>query len=51
MSKGYKELLRRAKEMKVSNIEELEDLVHDCRETITGADFECVRKELKLKRF
>ncbi len=51
MSKGFKELLRLAKEENVTTYDQLQDLVYKCNNEITGADFECVRKRLKIKMF
>jgi len=51
MSEGYKELLKKAKAASVETIEELEDVVYDCENVITGADLECVRQKLKISRF
>ena len=51
MSPGYKELLKRAKASRVETYEELQDLVYECENTITGADVECVRQYLKIKMF
>jgi hypothetical protein len=51
MSKGFKELLKLAKANGVKTYDELADLVHSCSNEITGADFECVRQQLKIKMF
>ena len=51
MSKGFKELLKLAKAARVSTYDELQDLVYQCNNEITGADFECVRQVLKIKMF
>lgn len=48
MSEGFKELLRLAKEKQIKNYDNLRDLVYECSNEITGADFECVRKRLKI---
>jgi hypothetical protein len=51
MSKGFKELLKLAKASKVKTYDELSDLTHQCINEITGADFECVRQQLKISMF
>jgi hypothetical protein len=51
MSEGFKELLKLAKASRVSTIDELEGLVSECQNEITGSDFECVRQQLKIKMF
>ena len=51
LSKGYKELLKLAKAKNVKTIEELEEIVYDCKEEISGGDFESVKTTLKIKRF
>ena len=51
MSEGFKELLKLAKLERVKNFDELQDLVFQCKNEITGADFECVREKLKIKMF
>lgn len=51
MTKGFKELLKRAKAAGVETYEELESLVHECNNEITGADFTSVRQVLKIKLF
>jgi hypothetical protein len=51
MSEGFKELLKLAKERGVETYDELSDVVYDCKNEITGADFECVRQKLKIKMF
>lgn len=51
MSEGFKELLKLAKEERVKTFDELQDLVFQCKNEITGADFECVREKLKIKMF
>lgn len=48
---GHKELLKLAKERKVKTIEELQELVYECTNEVTGADFENVKNQLKIKRF
>ena len=48
MTKGFKELLAKAKKAGVTSFDELEDLVYSCQNEITGADFECVRQRLKI---
>ena len=49
MSKGFKELLKLAKAAKVTTYDELERLVDECTNEITGADFTSVRQALKIK--
>jgi len=51
MSEGFKELLKLAKAAKVKTYDELQDVVYDCKNEITGADLECVRQQLKIKMF
>ena len=51
MSEGFKELLKLPKASRVSTIDELKDLVSECQNEITGADFDCVRQKLKIKMF
>jgi len=51
MSEGFKELLKLAKSLKVKTYDELQDLVYQCENEITGADVECVRQKLKIKMF
>lgn len=51
MTKGFKELLKLAKSAKVKTYDELQELVYQCENEITGADFECVRQTLKIKMF
>jgi hypothetical protein len=51
MSEGFKELLKLAKAERVKTYNELQDLVYECKNEITGADFECVRQQLKIKMF
>jgi hypothetical protein len=51
MSEGFKELLKLAKQSGVKTYDELSDLVSDCTNEITGADFESVRARLKIKMF
>jgi hypothetical protein len=51
MSKGFKELLKLAKAAKCKTYDELQNLVYNCANEITGADFECVRQQLKIKMF
>jgi hypothetical protein len=51
MSEGFKELLKLAKSAGVKTYDELQNLVYECKHEITGADFECVRQELKIKMF
>ena len=48
MSEGFKELLKLAKAERVKTFSELHDLVFQCKNEITGADFECVRERLKI---
>jgi hypothetical protein len=51
MSEGFKELFKLAKSRKVKTYNDLQDLVYECKNEITGADFECVRQQLKIKMF
>jgi|LakMenEpi03Aug12_release.lakeMendotaPanAssembly.Ray.scaffolds.fasta_scaffold1016304_3 hypothetical protein len=51
MTKGFKELLAKAKWAEVTSFDELEELVYTCQNEITGADFECVLKKLKIGRY
>jgi hypothetical protein len=51
MSEGFKELLKLAKAERIKTYNELQDLVYECKNEITGADFECVRQKLKIKMF
>lgn len=50
-TEGFKELLKLAKSNKVKTYDELQELVYDCKNEITGGDFECVREILKIKLF
>jgi hypothetical protein len=49
MTKGFKELLALAKAKRVTTIDELEFLVGQCENEITGADVDQVRQKLKIK--
>ncbi len=51
MTNGFKELLKLAKSSKVKTYNELESLVHECNNDVTGADFDSVRKVLNIKLF
>jgi hypothetical protein len=51
MTPGFKELLALAKAEGVKTYDELCDLVCECKNEITGGDFECVRQKLKIKMF
>jgi len=51
MSEGFKELLKLAKAERVKTYDELLDVVHQCKNEISGADVECVRQQLKIKMF
>jgi len=51
MSEGFKELLKLAKQKRVTTYDELMDVVYNCKNEITGADVECVRATLKIKMF
>jgi len=51
MTKGFKELLKLAKQSRVKTYDDLSDLVYQCKNEITGADFESVRQQLKIKMF
>jgi hypothetical protein len=49
MTKGFKELLALAKAACVTTFDELDSLVYQCENEITGADFDQVRQKLKIK--
>ena len=49
MTKGFKELLSLAKAASVTTFDELDRLVYQCENEITGADFDQVRQKLKIK--
>jgi hypothetical protein len=51
MTKGFNELLKLAKAAKVTTYDELERLVQECNNEVTGADFASVRQVLKIKLF
>ena len=51
MTKGFKELLKLAKQSRVKTYDELSDLASQCENEITGSDFESVRQLLKIKMF
>lgn len=51
MTPGFKELLTLAKAERVKTYDELCDVVYQCKNEITGGDFECVRQKLKIKMF
>jgi hypothetical protein len=51
MSEGFKELLKLAKAQRVKSYDDLSNLVFECKNEITGGDFECVRQTLKIKMF
>jgi hypothetical protein len=51
MTEGFKELLKLAKQSRAKDFNELCDLVSDCKNEVTGADFESVRQLLKIKMF
>jgi hypothetical protein len=51
MSEGFKELLKLAKANRVKTYDELSDLTFQCKNEITGSDFECVRQQLKISMF
>lgn len=51
MTPGFKELLALAKAEGVKTYDELRELVYECKNEITGGDFECVRERLKIKIF
>ena len=51
MTKGFKELLKLAKTAKVMTYDELERVVQECNNEVTGADFTSVRQVLKIKLF
>lgn len=44
----YSKLIKRAKVLKISTVKELENLISNEFENITGADFEIAKKQLKL---
>lgn len=52
-SPQYKRLIKRAKELQITTVDELTDLIcsefNDEKQPITGADFEIAKKQLKLK--
>ena len=49
MTKGFKELLALAKAETATTFDELERLVAQCNNEVTGADFDQVRKKLNIK--
>jgi hypothetical protein len=49
MTKGFKELLALAKAESVTTYSALENLVQECNNEVTGADFDQVRKKLNIK--
>ena len=49
MTKGFKELLALAKAETATTFDELEKLVAQCNNEVTGADFDQVRKKLNIK--
>ena len=51
MQEGFEELLKLAKANKVKTYDDLIDITYHCKNEITGADLECVRRELKIKMF
>jgi hypothetical protein len=51
MTKGFKELLALAKANGVTTYDQLERLVYQCQNEITGADFTNVRQKLNIKFF
>jgi hypothetical protein len=51
MSDGFKELLKLAKQSRVKTYDDLSNLVSDCKNEITGSDFESVRAALKISMF
>jgi hypothetical protein len=51
MTKGFKELLRLAKQEKVTTYDQLFNLSQQCVNEITGADFDSVRRKLQIKMF
>ena len=51
MSEGFTELLKLAKQKRVTTYDELIDIVDECKNQITGSDVECVRLKLKIKMF
>jgi len=52
VTKQYAKLIKRAKELRLETIDELYDLIldefDDESQPITGGDFECAKKALKL---
>ena len=51
-SPGYKELLKKAKELNIKTIDDLHELAtRECSSQVTGADYEEVKKALKINRF
>jgi hypothetical protein len=51
MTKGFKELLRLAKEANVKTYDELQTIAYRCVNEITGADFDSVRRKLNIRMF
>ena len=51
MTDGFRELLKLAKAARVKTYNELESLVQECNNEVTGADFDSVRQLLKIKLF
>ena len=49
----YKRIKARAKNRGVKTVDELQDLIADefYDDGVTGADFECIKDSLKIKRF
>ena len=51
MTKGFKELLRLAKDRGITTYDQLVNAAHDCQNEITGADVDSVRRKLQIKMF
>jgi hypothetical protein len=51
MTKGFKELLRLAKEANVKTYDELQTIAYRCVNEITGADLDSVRRKLNIRMF
>ena len=51
MTKGFKKLLRLAKDRGVTTYDQLVNVAYDCQAEITGADLDGVRRKLQIKMF
>lgn len=51
MSKGYKELLKLAKEVNPISAEQLRDLVRECQNSPSNSEIEQVRIKMKIRSF